>query len=239
MRKTKARGRAKQLRFRFRKHGGKREGAGRKRTLPGPRRVGHRTRPKLASRFPVHVTSRLCRDVGQMRNRPRCKLIREAMFKVSDEAGFRICEFSIERHHLHLICEAKSSTALARGIKRFKQLVARAINRLLDGRSGSVFLDRYHMVILKSPRQVRNTVCYVLQNARKHRAFIPAYLGGVDPHSSGWWFDGWQDDGFRQGRSPPKGPPGVSEAGTWLLSQSWRVHGLIGVDEIPAAGRAH
>ncbi len=119
--KTRNRRRERQLGFQFKernKHGGKRKGAGRKQTLPGPRRVAHRTRPKLASRFPVHVTSRLRKDVGQMRNRPRCRLIREAMFEVSDEPGFRICEFSIERHHLHLVCEAKSTDALARGIKR-------------------------------------------------------------------------------------------------------------------------
>ncbi len=239
-RKRERRQRRNQLGFQFKrrnKHGGKRKGAGRKRTLPGPKRVAHRTRPKLASRFPVHVTSRLRKDVGQMQNRPRCKLIRETMFRVSDEAGFRICEFSIERHHLHLICEAKSSAALARGIKRFKQLVALAINRLLK-RGGSVFVDRYHTVILKSPRQTKNTILYVLQNARRHGAFVPAYLGGVDPYSSGWWFDGWQDDDFRQGRSPPKGPAGISEACTWLLSEGWRRHGLIGIDEIPAAGRS-
>ncbi len=170
-----------------------------------------------------------------MRNRPRCKLIRKAMHAVGDEPGFRICEFSIERHHLHLICEAKNSAALARGIKRFKQRVARAVNRLLGDRRGSVFVDRYHMVVLKSPRQTRNTVCYVVQNARRHGAFIPAYLGGVDPYSSGWWFDGWKDDGFRLGRAAPKGPAGVSKAGTWLLSQGWKMHGEIRIDEVPAA----
>ena len=184
----------------------------------------------------MHVTTRIRDDIPRLRNRARYKAIRAALCAVADEPGFSICHFSVQQSHLHLICEADDSAALSRGIKRFKQRVARALNRPRR-RTGSVFLDRYHMQILKTPRQTRNTLCYVLQNARRHRAYIPDYAGGVDPYSSAWWFDGWKQEGWRAGLAPPEGPAWVSPAGTWLLSRGWRQAGLIGVTEMPAAGR--
>jgi hypothetical protein len=36
------------------------------------------------------------------------------------------------------------------------------------GRSGKVFHERYHARHLRSPRQVRNVLVYVLNNWRKH-----------------------------------------------------------------------
>jgi REP element-mobilizing transposase RayT len=226
-----------QLKFRFRTWGGRRANAGRKQKLPGPRRVSHRARPRLASRFPVHVTTRIRDDLPRLRHRKRCKVIRAVMLAVLDQPGFRICEFSVQKSHLHLVCEAASTEALARGMKRFKHMVARGLNRLLR-RKGSVFLDRYHLEILRTPQQVRNALCYVIQNARRHQVSIPTFAGGVDPYSSAWWFDGWKDQSWRSGVSPPAdGEACVSAAGTWLLSVGWRRAGLIGPAEVPAAGR--
>ena len=199
--------------------------------------MAHRARPRLARRFPVHVTTRIRDDVPRLRNRTRCKVIRAAMFAIMDEPGFRICELSVQRDHVHLVCEAKSNEALAKGIKRFKLRVANGINRQLS-RKGSVFFDRYHMEILRNPRQVRNTLCYVLQNARRHGLRIPTAFGGVDPYSSAWWFTGWKHNRWRTGVSPPADGLGcVSPAGTWLLSVGWRRAGLIGPTEVPAAAR--
>ena len=50
---------------------------------------------------------------------------------------------------------------------------ARNINRELGERTGDkqsdrVFADRYHARVLKTPRQVRNTIAYVLNNWRHH-----------------------------------------------------------------------
>lgn len=229
--------RTKQLGMKFRTWGGKRKGAGRKRRLSGPRRVAHRRRPRLASRFPVHVTSRVVPGGPRLRSRKACRIIRNAMFAVSDQAGFRICQFSILGNHLHLVCEAKSNAALAAGLKRFKWRVARGIN-LLVGRRGSLFLDRYHMEILRTPAQVHAALCYVLHNARRHGMSLPRDTGGIDPFSSAWWFDGWSHEGWRRGLAPPPdGRACVSRAHTWLLSTGWRRRGLLDPLEMPAAGR--
>ena len=63
--------------------------------------------------------------------------------------------------------------------------VAKAVNRCL-GRSGRVWDDRFHSRALRTPREVRNVLVYVLLNGRKH-----GVIGhGIDPCSSGAWFDG-------------------------------------------------
>src|SRR5438105_3643924 len=69
--------------------------------------------------------------------------------------------------------------------------------------------DRYHAQALKTPREVRNGIVYVLQNGRKHRVTA----AGVDAMSSGPWFDGWAVPvAARAGPSP------LPAAATWLLS---------------------
>jgi hypothetical protein len=50
--------------------------------------------------------------------------------------------------------------------------LARAINRAMGSR-GKVFSDRYHDRILRTPREVRFALRYVLLNARKHRSLPP------------------------------------------------------------------
>jgi len=45
--------------------------------------------------------------------------------------------------------------------------VARAVHRAF-GRTGGVLFGRYHLRILRTPREVRNALAFVLLNARKH-----------------------------------------------------------------------
>ncbi len=228
-------GRSRQIEIKYYRRGGKRKGAGRKRTLPGKRRVSHRTRKNFPSRFPLHVTTRIAADVPRLRNFKRCKVIRAALIGVLDAHGFRVCEFSVQGNHLHFVCEAKDRHCLAKGMKRLKHRIACGINRQLGGRKGSVFSDRYHVEVMGSPTRVRNTLCYVLHNAKRHGEQLPTMYGGVDPFSSAWWFDGWKDNGWRQGLSPPHGQTCVSPATTWLLATGWRRVGLISPAEVPAA----
>ncbi len=148
---------------------------------------------------------------------------------------FRICQFSIQGNHVHLICEAPNAIALSRGMQAFNVRFARAVNRAMR-RRGRVLAERYHEEILRTPQQVRNALCYVLQNARRHGEFTLDWVGGVDPFSSARYFDGW--------RVAPALPPleagmepVVATATTWLLTTGWRRHGLVGLDEVPAAGR--
>lgn len=215
-------------------HGGARRGAGRKRT--GPRqRVAHARRPSTAFRFPVHVTTRVQASVGRLRRFELCKVLQRAFVRGCRKDGFRICQFSIQGNHIHLICEAKDAQQLSRGVQGWEVRVARGLNGVM-GRKGRVFDDRYHCEIIKTPRQTRAALCYVMQNARRHGEHLDQRWNGIDPFSSAWWFDGWRDQGWRRGLIPPEAPT-VEPPGSWLLKVGWRRHGLLDVDEVPAARR--
>jgi hypothetical protein len=101
-----------------------------------------------------------------------------------------------------------------------------------------VFADRYHSVLLKSPRQVRHALCYVMQNARRHGEELDPRWGGIDPFTSAWYFDGWADDSWRSAIAAATGPPPVTRPRTWLLATGWRRHRLIGTRERPPAARS-
>src|SRR5829696_1180165 len=221
-------------------HGGARKGAGRKRTLPGPPRLPHHARPRMDERIPFHITRRIRRDVGRLRGWHFFKVLRSAFvngcLKQVDDAGaieFRICQFSIQGNHVHLIGEATSNVALARGMTAWSMRMSRGINRQLE-RTGGVFDDRYHIELLRSPTQTRNALCYVLQNARRHRERPDPRFNGMDPFSSAWWFDGWDDDSWREGIPPPDVKP-VAEARSWMLREGWKraKRGLLAIHEVP------
>ena len=219
--------------------GGKRKRAGRKRA-PGRRpRVAHNTRAALASRFPVLVTVRLAAGLPRLRGRKAARALRHAFIHGCNKRRFRICQFSVQGNHVHLICEATDAMALARGIQGWKIRVTRRLNRLWH-RTGTVWDDRYHSQIIKNLRQVRNTLCYVLQNARRHREPLPQWANGIDPYSSACYFNGWDDDSFRNGLSPPDDgePPPVAKPHTWFLNIGWRQHGLLNIHETPAPNRS-
>ncbi len=214
--------------------GGKRKGAGRKRAPERRPRVPHDTRAALASRFPVHVTVRLAAGMPRLRGRKPARALRHAFVHGCNKGRFRICQFSVQGNHVHLVCEAADAMALARGIQGWKTRVTRRLNRLWH-RSGTIWDDRYHSQIIKNLRQLRNTLCYVLQNARHHREQLPAWANGIDPYSSAYYFDGWDDQTFCQGLSPPDGErPPVAKPHTWFLTVGWQHHGLLGIHEVPA-----
>jgi len=189
----------------------------------------------------MHVTKRIKSGITRLRRFELCKVLQRAFVygcnkTLDEDVEFRICQFSIQGNHIHLICEASSNSALSRGVQGWSVRVARGVNRHL-GREGSLFDDRYHVEILSSPRQTRNALCYVLQNARRHGERLDAQFHGIDPFSSAWWFDGWKDDEWRDGLIPPELRT-VAEPRSWLLRDGWRRHGLIGITEVPPAARA-
>lgn len=98
--------------------------------------------------------------------------------------------------------------------------IARALNALWR-RSSRVLADRYHARILRTPREVRNALHYVLVNAARHGL---RFLEGCDPYSSGADFDGWRDRVPRRGDSSGST---FARPRTWLLRVGWRRHGLL------------
>jgi REP element-mobilizing transposase RayT len=170
-----------------------------------------------------------------------------------DPERFRVLQYSVQRDHLHLIVEARDKRSLSIGMQSAAIRVARYVNDLL-GRRGALWADRWHGRALKTPREVRNALVYVLANFRKHSAATRerrANTVGIDPYSSGEWFDGWREWNPRSGAPPPFVEPcgsrpfrahdrkgamadcSVVRARSWLATVGWRRHGLLRLDEMP------
>src|SRR4029079_606861 len=215
------RGRAKrawkQLPLRPRTWGGAREGAGRKKSDRAG--VPHRVRARVKKKTVLHVTVRLVPEVRSLRRFKLTPTMRAAFLRTKKKDAFRLCQFSIQRDHLHLACEADSNRGLSRGMQGLEISVAKRVNAKL-GRKGKVFADRFHAVVVTSPRQMRNALCYIMNNARRHGERLDE-SSVIDPFSSGWHFDGWSHARRRQGLSPPKGAVCVVPAESWLLREGW------------------
>ena len=219
------------LDLRRRTWGGARTGAGRKRVS---RDTPHRARPVHRKEHPVHVVLRTEDSIGRLRCGPVYRAIGKALSSIVEEREFRVVHLSIQNNHLHLLVEAGNKEELSRGMQRFGSAAARAINDVMK-RKGKVFRYRFHATEIKSPRQMRCALSYVLNNWRKHREdqrSERARAAHVDPYSSGVSFAGWQGGKFEK---LPEGyaPLPVAEAKTWMLRAGWRRYGDIGLREVP------
>jgi len=149
---------------------------------------------------------------------------------------FRVVHYSIQGDHVHLIVEAATTRDLSCGMKSVGARLARSVHRAFAW-TGAVLADRFHLHVLRTPREVRNAIAYVLLNARRHLAKLGRRLdprAPVDPASSGRWFDGWRAAAvFVAAQSLDGAPPAICPARTWLLSSGWRRHGLIEPREVP------
>jgi REP element-mobilizing transposase RayT len=164
--------------------GGRRKHAGRK---PNGTRalVSRKARPELNGRWPVHVTLRVLPEIPSLR--VLNGWVRRALIAGSERDGFRLIHFAILGNHLHLIAEARDRASLSRGIQGLAIRISHSVNRALSRKRGRVFSDRFHEHVLRSLRETRAAVNYVIHNYRKHcaEARRPVSPGFIDPHSSG------------------------------------------------------
>ena len=236
------------------RHGGWRPGAGRPRK---PGATSHDTRPDEPARFPQHVTLRVADGVPSLARAGTMKVIPAAIrgsfeprVALADDdhpargparaeqtrgGGCRIVEFNVLGNHIHLLVEADSKRALASGLTGFETRVARRINAV-HGRRGQLFPQRYHARALKTPREVRNALAYVLLDRKHHAAEQRFTRMWIDPCSSAAWFTGWAQPVRANEvwkRELLVQPRPTAEAETWLLTTGWKRHGLLRFDERP------
>jgi REP element-mobilizing transposase RayT len=181
----------------------------------------------------LHVTLRMRNHVWQLRSRRMFGVLERAFYMGCERLGGRICQFSVQHNHIHLLVEAKDARPLARALQGLCIRMAKGLNQVM-GRKGAVFADRYHARSLETPTQVRRALVYVLGNGRKHLSRVGHHLPAdwLDPFSSAAWFDGWSLTIEVQ-----LGPGPVARPETWLLSRGYqRAGGRIRPDEAPAGG---
>jgi REP element-mobilizing transposase RayT len=173
-------------------------------------------------RCPVHITLRAAAGLPSLRGKRVFAAVR-AGFRAASNDAFRLLQFSVQADHVHMLVEADGGTALTRGVQGLAIRVAKAINRVL-GRRGAVWGDRFHSRALKTPREVRNALVYVLNNFKKHVRGAQ----GLDGCSSAAWFSGWRNVVPASLATAP-----VAQGRTWLARVGWRRHGLLEIGDEP------
>jgi REP element-mobilizing transposase RayT len=214
--------------------GGWRPGAGKPR---GRTKVAHERRANFSRSQPLHVTLRVAPGVQSLRKEGTVEIVRKAIARARED--FRVVHFNVLGNHVHFIVEAGRREILARRMQGLIVSLARRINVQL-GRRGKLFAERYHARVLRTPREVRAAIRYVLLNARHHAAERGEKLssGWVDPFSSAPWFDGWRDPMRADQpwlRRLVAQPPPVAPPRSWLLTIGWRKGGLLAFDDVPGA----
>ena len=165
---------AKQLSFEINTHGGKRKGAGRKKSRK--HELPHVARARVDERTPIHLNVKLHHGLPNLRTKSFLRSFHRALRR-ANEKGLRVQQFAVEANHLHLIGEADDNDALARGVASLEASIVWALRKIY-GYFGRVFRSRYHLHALRSPGEVRNALRYVLFNHAKHtgqRAFADVF----------------------------------------------------------------
>jgi len=191
----------------------------------------HRARAPLARCHACHITLKVRRGIPSLRTVKLVRALERSFAATCDRGRFRLVQYSIQHDHVHLIAEAASQHDLACGMKSIAARIARGVNRVFR-LSGRVLADRYHLHVLRTPREVRHALAYVLLNARRHVAKMGRRLSAasIDPASSGRFFSGWNR---RFHPASSLDPPPVAPPRTWLLAIGWRRHGLLDPAEVP------
>ena len=155
--------------------GGRRPRAGR------PNLSGQVNHIPVLLKTPLHVTLRLKEKLPSIRTKDLFKEFKESA-ALSKKQGLHIIHFSIQRNHIHLFCESRSNRSLPLGMRslagRFGKILRAYPRSRGGGKSGSTFDGRYHLHVLKTPREVKNTLEYVLLNSSAHAfRYWPKLLG--------------------------------------------------------------
>jgi len=109
-----------------------------------------------------------------------------------------------------LIAEADNNEALEKGNDRPKSADRTGTEQAVRS-AGAIFAERYHLHVLRKPREVRFALRYVLLNHLKHGSSSARF----DVFSSARAFDGWSVELVRTVEP-------VAIARTWLLTRGWK-----------------
>lgn len=132
------------------------------------------------------MTLRLVPRMWGLRRRKVMQAIARSFEAAAERLNTRLCEFSVQHNHIHLIVEAATSEWLSRAMQGLCTRLAIALNRI-RGEHGTVFADRYHAHVLRTPSEVKRAVAYVLDNHRKHAREHGRVVFGPDWFSSAVW----------------------------------------------------
>jgi REP element-mobilizing transposase RayT len=131
-----------------------------------PKFQAHGKRESFSGREPLHLTLRLRPGLPSLRRKDIHRALRSAVLKARGR-GLAVAQFAFLSNHIHLIVESPGKQDLGRAMQSFGISFGKRLNAILE-RTGAVFTERYHRVVLKTPTQVRNALKYVLANEFQH-----------------------------------------------------------------------
>jgi REP element-mobilizing transposase RayT len=154
--------------------GGRRPGSGRKRIHS--KGVSHRIREKISKRTPLHINFKFRIPI---KNKVALKLLKRAIVNGRGH-GLRVLHFSLQHNHIHLIIEADNNAVLTKGMRSLTVTFAKGLEQ------GRIQLERYHLHVLKTVKETKHAINYVLFNKQKHEK---GTYSVIDEYTS---FPGWQ-----------------------------------------------
>ncbi|HEY2030913.1 MAG TPA: hypothetical protein VGH20_17070 [Myxococcales bacterium] len=113
------------------------------------------------------MTLKVRQDVPNLRARARFRAIRDAFKAARGRHGVRLAD---SRYSANISISSSRPTALPAYRAVCKGLcvrLTRALNRVL-ARRGSIFADRFHSRLLRTPTELVRAIRYVIDNARHH-----------------------------------------------------------------------
>jgi REP element-mobilizing transposase RayT len=147
-------------------HGGRRPHSGRKRVHS--KGVAHRTREKVSGRTPLHINFKFR---TRIKNKQSLRILKRAMEKAAMH-GLRIIHFSMQSNHMHFIMEAPNNEILTRGMRALTISFAKGLKQ------GRIQVERYHLHVLRTVREAKNAISYVLFNKQKHEKGTYSVIDG-------------------------------------------------------------
>lgn len=136
--------------------GGRRPNAGKiRKHSPG---VAHSTREKIKATTPLHINFKY----GAYVRMESILNILEVSILNAKKFRFEVTHYTLQSNHVHLIAEAPDNTSLSSGMRSITNTMVKRMGK------GSIQLERYHLHVLRTPREVRNALDYVLNNDVKH-----------------------------------------------------------------------
>ena len=146
--------------------GGRRPGSGRMRIRS--KGVAHRKRERISHRTPLHINFRFRKSI---RNKESLRILKKAILKARMK-GLNVIHFSMQSNHIHLIIEAADNQTLTKGMRSLTISFAKGLDE------GRIQIQRYHLHVLRSLRETRNAVFYVLFNQQRHEKGIYSVIDG-------------------------------------------------------------
>lgn len=129
--------------------------------------IRHIEREQLKKTSNLHITVKLEKSKAGLKNKQTLALLHKAI-KKARLSGLRILHYTLEFDHIHMLIEADNNHQLSRGMQSFGITFSKGINKLKK-LQGNVYKNRYHLRLIKTYKEIKNVMNYILSNGVKHK----------------------------------------------------------------------